>query len=287
MKGNRTMRRQSLVLTILVLAWLPAAAASERRVPADGRSPVVVSITDSADGALRLLGRFTTPASAVVAWSVLTDYDHIQDFVSSMRSSRVKCRGDGYLLVEQESTGRALFLTRTLHLLLKVREEPRRSIAFEDVSRASFEHYQGSWSLEEVPGGVEVTYRLTVKGGSMAPGFVLRGASRKMVAELLDQVRTRMSAGPGLAGSGLEAPRHPSVLSCDPHDPLAADKTAAESRYIGTKASSSASGWCRSAADSTGWPASVLSLVDNMERPVPRGRTIEVLRGLDASGRAT
>jgi hypothetical protein len=229
MQGNRNMRRQSKVLTYLVLAWLPAAAAaaSERRVPADSRSPVAVSIADSAGGVVRLVGRFTTPASAAVAWGVLTDYDHIQDFVSSMRSSRVKCRGNGYLLVEQESTGRALFVTRTLHLLLEVREEPRRSIAFEDVSRTSFERYQGSWSLAEVPGGgVEVTYRLTVKGGSMAPGFVMRGASRKMVAELLDQVRTRMSAGPGLAGSGPEGPRHPSVLSCDPHDPLPPGVTA-------------------------------------------------------------
>jgi hypothetical protein len=212
------MRRRFVVLASVVLAWLPAAAAGERRVLPDTRSPVVVSLAEAAGGRLRLEGRFTTTASGAVAWSVLTDYDHIQDFVSSMRSSRVRCRGNGFLLVEQESMGKALFISRTLHLLLRVREEPRRSIAFEDVSRASFEHYEGSWSLKEAPGGVEVTYRLAVKGGLMAPGFVMRGAVRKMVGELLDQVRTEMSAAASgaAASSGRHDPQHPNALACDP-----------------------------------------------------------------------
>jgi hypothetical protein len=202
---------RSAFLGSLVLAWLPAAAASERRVGPDTRSQVVVSFAESADGTVRLEGRFTTSAPSPTAWSVLTDYDHIQDFVSSMRSSRVKCRGNGFLLVEQESTGRALFFQRTFRLLLKVREEPRQAIAFEDVSRASFERYEGSWSIKEAPRGSEVTYHLTVKGGFMAPGFLMRGASRKMVGELLEQVRTEMTAGSGPKG----APR-PNVPSCEP-----------------------------------------------------------------------
>jgi Polyketide cyclase / dehydrase and lipid transport len=213
MKGDRAMLRRTALLASLLLASLPAAApaaAGGRPVPPDSRSPVVVSLAGSPDGTLRLEGRFTAQASGATAWSVLTDYDHIQDFVSSMRTSRVRCRGDGFLLVEQESVGRALFFQRTLRLLLKVREEPRRSITFEDVSRASFERYEGSWSLRETPGGVDVTYRLATRGGSMTPGFVMRGASRRMVEELLGQVRAEMSAG-----LGPRDPLRPNLLSCD------------------------------------------------------------------------
>jgi hypothetical protein len=207
-------------LASLVLAWLPAAA-SERRVLPDTRSQVVVSLADSAEGTVQLEGRFTASASSAIAWSVLTDYDHIQDFVSSMRVSRVRCRGNGFLLVEQESVGKALFFQRTFRLLLEVREEPRRSIAFEDVSRSSFERYEGSWSMQDAPGGVVVNYRLTAKGGFMAPGFVMRGASRKMVGELLNQVRTEMMVRSRVKGA--ERPdvvpktsmRHPAP-PCDP-----------------------------------------------------------------------
>ncbi|HVT61091.1 MAG TPA: SRPBCC family protein [Thermoanaerobaculia bacterium] len=188
-----------VLLVSLVSAWLPADA-SERPAVADGRSPIVVSLADSGDRTVRLEGRFTIAASRAVAWSVLTDYDHIQQFVSSMRFSRVKSRGDGFLLVEQESVGKVLFFQRTFNVLLKVREEPNQSVAFEDVSKTSFERYEGSWSLKDAAGGIEVIYRLTAKGGFMASGFVMRGASRKMVGELLDQVRAEMSRKSGAEG---------------------------------------------------------------------------------------
>ena len=150
---------------------------------------------------------FTAAVSSAVAWNVLTDYDHLQAFVTSMRSSRVRSRGDGFLMVEQESVGKALLFKRTFRVLLKVREEPRQSIAFEDVSGVSFARYEGSWTLKETPAGVEVTYRLTAKGGFIAPGFVMRGASRKMVEELLDQVRAEMSLRG--APTAAHAPRPP------------------------------------------------------------------------------
>ena len=51
-----------------------------------------------------------------------------------MRSSRVKTRGDGFLLVEQESVARLLLFHRTFDVVLKVREEPGRSIAFDDIA---------------------------------------------------------------------------------------------------------------------------------------------------------
>ena len=169
----------------------PPAAASGRPGPA-GSLPqqVAVSFADLGDSTMRLEGRFTTAAPRATAWGVLTDYDHIQTFVASMRSSRVKARGDGFLLVEQKSVARVLLFQRTFDVLLRVREEPARSILFDDVSKVSFERYEGSWTLQEVPGGMEVIYRLTAKGGLV--GFATRGPSLRMVRELLEQVRAEM-----------------------------------------------------------------------------------------------
>ena len=196
MRGLGSRLRRFAALGLLSLGWLPgdASLASERPALPDARSQVVVSLADTSDGTVRLEGRFTVAASSATAWSVLTDYEHIPAFVSSMRSSRVKSRDDGCLLVEQESVGKALLFHRKVYVLLRVRETPRELIAFEDLSKASFDRYEGAWQLRPTPGGVEVTYRLTAKGGVTAPGFLLRGAYRKMVGELLEQVRTRIAS---------------------------------------------------------------------------------------------
>ena len=200
-KRGGALLRLFVVLGLLPVAWRPVGA-GERPVLSAGPPPVV-SIADRGDATLQLEGRFTTTTSRAIVWNVLTDYDHIQEFVSSMRSSHVKEHGNGFLIVEQESVAKVLFFQRTFHLLLKVREEPQQSIAFEDVSRASFEHYDGSWSLKETPAGIEVIYRLTAKGGFMTTGFMSRTAARNMAEELLEQVRTEMShrAGAKAAGS--------------------------------------------------------------------------------------
>ena len=177
-------------LAALAAGWPPAAAAGQEPIFAGSLSQVVVSFADLGDSTMQLEGRFMTDASSATAWSVLTDYDHIPAFVSSMRSSRIKARGDGYLLVEQESLARMLWFQRRLDVLLKVREEPPHRIAFDDVSKASFERYEGSWTLQDTPGGREVIYRLTVKGGLI--GLVARSRSQNMVRELLEQVRAEI-----------------------------------------------------------------------------------------------
>src|ERR1700687_93399 len=178
-----------VVLAALALSW-PAAAASRQAFLADSLSQVVVTFADLGNSTMRLEGRFTTAAPRATAWSVLTDYDHISAFVASMRSSRVKAHGDGFLLVEQETAARILLFHRTMRVLLNVREQPRQSIAFADVSKASFERYEGSWTLQDTPGGTQVIYQLTAKSGFV--GFVARGPSQRMVRELLEQVRAEI-----------------------------------------------------------------------------------------------
>jgi carbon monoxide dehydrogenase subunit G len=186
-------------LVALVLMPWPPAAASQQPVLAGSFSEVVVAFTDLGDSTMRLEGRFTTAAPRAAVWSVLTDYDHIPAFVSSMRSSRIRARGDGFVLVEQESVARVLWIRRAFTVLLRVREEPDRSIAFDDVGKTSFDRYKGSWTLQETPGGIEVLYRLTAK--TRLVGFLTRGPSQSMVKELLEQVRAEVNRrAPARAG---------------------------------------------------------------------------------------
>ncbi|MEO8504166.1 MAG: SRPBCC family protein [Acidobacteriota bacterium] len=186
-------RLLSLLFAFSTAAWVPLHA-SEHPVPPDARSSIVVSLQEGKDGAMQLEGSFAVGVPSATVWSVLTDYEHMPEFVSAMHSSHVQSQHDGILMVEQESVGRVMFFHRTVRVLLKVREEPLRSIVFEDASKESFERYEGSWRIKQALGSTVVTYRLTAKPDFAAPGFLMRSAYRKMVGELLEQLRAEMNS---------------------------------------------------------------------------------------------
>lgn len=142
--------------------------------------------------AYELRGEFSVPASSQQVWSVLTDYEGIPAFVSSMRSSRVReSRPDGSVLVEQKASGGMFFITRTVSILLEVRREDE-SLKFEDVGRESFWRYEGAWSARPCPGGTMVSYRLLAQPDFMAPSLVMSRAMRHGARELLGEVRTEI-----------------------------------------------------------------------------------------------
>lgn len=154
---------------------------------------VAVSVEAADDGATRVEGRFTTGAAPEDAWRVLTDYERIPEFVSSMRYSSTRAREPDGLLLAQESTVQAFFFKRRFKVLLRVREEAPTRISFRDVSGDSFELYAGSWEIARTPGGSEIVYRLLAKGGHLAPKVVARGISRRAAQRLLEEVRAEIT----------------------------------------------------------------------------------------------
>jgi hypothetical protein len=129
--------------------------------------------------------------TAKESWSVLTDYDNLSSFVSSMRSSSAARPESGRLLVTQEAVGRAGPFSRTLHVVLDVTEEPPDRIEFHDVCRASFQSYAGAWAIESDGAGARVTYALEARPRS-SPPFFARSILASNARGLLEQVRLEM-----------------------------------------------------------------------------------------------
>lgn len=169
------------------LLVVPALAST--KVPESGAR---VDVERRDDGLFAIDGRFSVCASTAAAWSVITDYAGIPTFVTSMKKSRVTgALSDGTLIVEQTAVGRMFLISKTLHVKLEVRRDPGR-MTFEDVGRADFWIYSGSWSVHAAPDGCEVRYRLLAQPDFPAPGFLLGGAMRRGARELLDQVRAEI-----------------------------------------------------------------------------------------------
>ncbi|HVE13430.1 MAG TPA: SRPBCC family protein [Elusimicrobiota bacterium] len=157
-----------------------------------GQEPVV-SVEQTGPRTCRIEGRFSVEASSRTAWQVLTDYEGLPRFVSSMRVSRIAQRRPGGVLLEQEAVAKAYLLSRSVSVLLDVREDPERGLAFEDVSHRDFEFYRGRWRIEGGGAALSVRYELEARRKFAAPGFVARGAFRKNAEALLRQVRAEIA----------------------------------------------------------------------------------------------
>jgi carbon monoxide dehydrogenase subunit G len=176
----------------LVLSANPAVA--EERGAASVTTMVAepqVSVTGTGNGAYRIEGSFGVNAPPHVAWAVLTDYDNLSSFVSSMRSSSAERPESGRLLVTQEAVGRAGPFSRKLHVVLDVTEQPPDRIEFYDVCGASFESYVGAWAIDSDGVGARVTYVLDARPRS-SPPFFARPILSSNARALLEQVRLEM-----------------------------------------------------------------------------------------------
>lgn len=179
------MRQRSLRRIVAVAAWLGAAAVARAAEPE-------ILLTRHPDKTYEVTGLFTVDASTTVVWDVLSDYDHIPSFVSSMRSSRIReTRGDGTVLVEQKAVGDMFFLTKTMRILLEVRRTPGR-IDFTDVAGGDFTRYDGDWEARRTPEGVGVSYHLLARPDFSAPSFLMGRAMKRGARRLLDQVRAEI-----------------------------------------------------------------------------------------------
>ncbi len=159
--------------------------------PKEGADGIAVRVTRGASG-LEVEGRCVVHAPVSVVWEVLTDYDGIDGFVSSMRESRVSGRGENHVLVEQVAVGRLFLFRRRFHATLFVEETPQTRIRFEDVLGRDFESYRGEWRIEEQAGRVKILYQVGARPSFSVPDFVARGLFKRTAHELLSQVKAEI-----------------------------------------------------------------------------------------------
>lgn len=147
-----------------------------------------MSISEGPDGAHLLEGQFSIVASSAAAWEILTDYDHLSAFVSSIKSSERVRHEKGHWIVSQVMTGNAGIFHKRVTLLLDVDESPPEKIVFRDISKKSFKSYSGSWELVSNGNEIQVLYKLNAAPKFFSPHFMAVGAFKKSVKLLLEEV---------------------------------------------------------------------------------------------------
>ena len=171
-----------LVFSILSAAMLGA------------NTPVSVDVENGAGKTYVVDAAFDVNVPTSLAWEVLTDYEGIGRFVSSIRQSTIQRREAGRVLLEQHGVGRAWIVSLPMHVVLDVREHDQRMLLFRDVCGRSFTTYEGTWELTSIGSGTRVTYRLTADPNGRQPAMLARSAIKGSVRKLLDEVRHEILA---------------------------------------------------------------------------------------------
>lgn len=116
------------------------------------------------------------------AWAVLTDYDHLSQFIPNMQSSRVVARTPAGLIIEQRGVARLLVFSFPLEVRLAVMEFPPHRI----VSRGeggSFKEFRGMYDLSVVGGRTRLRYVCEMVPDFFVPPFLGTAMLRQNVEE--------------------------------------------------------------------------------------------------------
>lgn len=133
------------------------------------------------------------------AWQVLTDYEHLTEFVPDLVHSKVLSRGHHEATVEQVSQTGFLFMSHTVQMVVHIDEQPFSAIQVALVS-GDMRHYRAHWTLAEVSQagarGTLITY-----AGELAPKFFLppmvgqplvQAQVQRMVAAVISEIEERV-----------------------------------------------------------------------------------------------
>ena len=101
-------------------------------------------------------------------WGVISDYDHLAEFIPDMRSSHVIQREGDKVLVEQTGQIGFLVFQQPVQVRLEVHESPPQLIVAHAVG-GNLKEMEGRYALERLPSGaVRLTY-----SGRLVPGFAV------------------------------------------------------------------------------------------------------------------
>ena len=170
-----------------------------------GGDPIVVSIARGEKGAFFLQSDFRVDADLKTTWDVLTDFERIPTFVSSISRSKVRMVDRNHLLLDQEARWRVLFVGGHSHVLLDTRLKPMREISFTDLKKSDFSCYEGGWLLEDESQRVHVRYLLKVRLNFALLHAVATGMLRETAARFLNEVRDEIDRRTRPAGGRIES----------------------------------------------------------------------------------
>jgi carbon monoxide dehydrogenase subunit G len=137
---------------------------------------------------------FTVPVLPQQAWAVLTDFDNIPNFISSIRSSKVIDRSGDSIHVSQNGIERYGFLTISLESVRKINLSPFKKIQERMVSGSMRKMEETTLLLPEGK-HTRIIYHADIIPGAWITRFVgavsIENEARKQFQEIINEIIKR------------------------------------------------------------------------------------------------
>jgi ribosome-associated toxin RatA of RatAB toxin-antitoxin module len=138
----------------------------------------------------------TVAAPLPKVWRILTGYERMSEFVPDMESCKVLSRNGNEVIIEQFGVARFLFMSKSIHLIVRATEQPMSSIDISLIS-GDMKHYESHWELIPVPetGGTRVVYSGRLIPNFYVPGILgakmIRGDIERMMSAVLARLDSK------------------------------------------------------------------------------------------------
>lgn len=145
--------------------------------------------TDRAEGRERQISaRIQIPHPAEQIWEILTDYDHLADFIPNLAQSQRIAHPQGGIRIEQIGTQALLKIKFCARVVLDMVEQFPHRLDFQMVE-GDFKSFSGSWILQPIAladcVGTELCYTISVLPPRTMPvGLIERRLKSGLVINL-------------------------------------------------------------------------------------------------------
>ena len=176
------MMTRLVAILLILMGWglWPIPCVADTWTTELGPYPMTMTLEWVTSARAHVLAEITIPAPRDRVWAVLTDYDHLAEFVPLIEQSRVTQRTSDTLLLYQAGAIRLFFYRRPLTVTFRVQEQPPETITFEAIA-GDFRVHRGSWQVRAVPGGTQITYETTIEPAFHMPRWVMGQLERELL----------------------------------------------------------------------------------------------------------
>lgn len=148
--------------------------------------------TDRATGRERQISaKIRIPHPIEQVWQILTDYDHLADFIPSLSRSRRIQHPQGGIRIEQIGTQALLRVKFCARVVLDMVEQMPHQLDFQMVE-GDFKTFCGNWTLQPLPNGnTELCYTVVVLPPRTMPISLIERKLKSGLVSNLSAIRQR------------------------------------------------------------------------------------------------
>ena len=141
-------------------------------------------------GTRRLAAQLRCELPSTLLWDVLTDYEHLDQFIPNLSSSELVHREGDTVRLQQEGSQKLLGIRFSAQVLLELKEFRPDGVLRFSMLKGDFRRFEGSWQIRDLPDGSSLLYELTVQGCLGMPIGLIEERLREDLSSNLIAVET-------------------------------------------------------------------------------------------------